>query len=40
MKIEARIFLWVATFFWVAATIYGIWTHTESGHIEWPASWR
>jgi hypothetical protein len=35
MKIEARIFLLVATFCWVAATIYGIWTRSADGHIEW-----
>jgi hypothetical protein len=35
VKIEARIFLAVATFCWVAAAIYGSWTHVEDGHIEW-----
>ena len=35
MKIEARIFLLVAVFCWVAATVYGIWTHDVDGGIEW-----
>lgn len=35
MKIEARIFLMVATFCWVVAAIYGYWTHLEDGRIEW-----
>lgn len=35
MKIEARIFLLVAAFCWVAAAIYGIWTRQDDGHIEW-----
>ena len=35
MKIETRIFLWIAIFCWAAATAYGIWTHITQGHIEW-----
>jgi hypothetical protein len=35
MKIEARIFLLVASFCWVAATVYGFWTRNADGHIEW-----
>ena len=35
MKIEARIFLWVAAFCWGAAALYGYWTNLDEGHIEW-----
>lgn len=35
MKIEARIFLLVATFCWLAGIMYAIWTHTSAGGIEW-----
>ncbi len=35
MKIEARIFLLVALFCWVAAAVYGFWTSHVNGHIEW-----
>jgi hypothetical protein len=35
MKIEARIFLVVAMFCWVAAAVYGIWTNASTGHVEW-----
>ncbi|HZZ97608.1 MAG TPA: cytochrome c oxidase subunit 4 [Jatrophihabitantaceae bacterium] len=35
MKIEARIFLLVAAFCWVAAATYGAWTRSVDGHIEW-----
>jgi hypothetical protein len=35
MKVEARIFLLVALFCWVAATTYAIWTRNQGGHIEW-----
>jgi hypothetical protein len=35
MKIEARIFLLVALFCWLAAAAYGAWTRAEQGHIEW-----
>ncbi len=34
MKIEARLFLGVAVFCWVAAAIYGWWTHHAQGHVE------
>src|ERR1700759_5651603 len=33
MKIEARIFLGVALFFWVAATAYPIWSNAGYGHV-------
>jgi Cytochrome c oxidase subunit IV len=32
MRVEARIFLGVALFLWVAAVVYAIWSGTESGH--------
>jgi Cytochrome c oxidase subunit IV len=32
MRVEARIFLGVALFLWVASVVYAIWTGTESGH--------
>lgn len=35
MKIEARMFLIVAVFCFVIATVYGIWTHTNDGAVEW-----
>ena len=35
MKIEARIFLWIAIFCWAAAIAYGIWSHIYFGEIEW-----
>jgi Cytochrome c oxidase subunit IV len=35
MKVEARIFLVVATFCWVAAAVYAIWATEVDGHIEW-----
>jgi hypothetical protein len=35
VKIEARIFLLVAGFCWLAAAAYGAWTHEVDGHIEW-----
>jgi hypothetical protein len=35
MKVEARIFLVVAVFCWVAAAMYGAWTRAADGHIEW-----
>lgn len=36
MKIEARIFLWVAVFCWVAAAVYGWWSgHYNNGQTEW-----
>ncbi|WP_375474976.1 cytochrome c oxidase subunit 4 [uncultured Jatrophihabitans sp.] len=34
MKIEARLFLGVALFCWVAAAGYGIWTHVTQHHVE------
>lgn len=35
MKIEARIFLVVAVFCWVAAAVYGFWSNAAYGHVEW-----
>jgi hypothetical protein len=35
MRIEARIFLAVALFAWLAAATYGAWTRVSGGHIEW-----
>jgi hypothetical protein len=35
LKIEARIFLWVAMFCWVAAAVYGIWAQASTGRVEW-----
>ncbi len=34
MKSEARIFLGVATFCWLAAIAYGVWSHLYQGHVE------
>jgi hypothetical protein len=34
VKIEARLFLGVATFMWVAAAVYGFWTHHDQHHVE------
>jgi hypothetical protein len=34
MKVEARIFLGVAVFLWLAAVAYGIWTAKTQGHVE------
>ena len=39
MKVEARMFLGVAVFLWLAAVFYGVWTGQPNsfshGHIEW-----
>ena len=36
MKIEARIFLWVASFCWVAAAVYAFWSsHAQDHRVEW-----
>ena len=35
MKIENRMFLGIAVFCWLAATMYGIWTHVQDGDVEW-----
>jgi hypothetical protein len=35
VKIEARIFLTITAFCWVAAAVYGYWTHLDTGRIEW-----
>jgi hypothetical protein len=34
MRVEARLFLGVAVFFWLAAIGYGIWSAKEQGHVE------
>ena len=34
MKVEARIFLLVAGFCWVASIMYGIWSAKTQGHVE------
>lgn len=34
MKIEARIFLWIMLFCFVAAAVYGWWTDHDSGRVE------
>jgi hypothetical protein len=34
MKVEARVFLTIAGFCWVAAALYGWWTDRDQGHIE------
>jgi hypothetical protein len=34
MKTEARMFLGIATFLWLAAIAYGIWSHVYQGHVE------
>lgn len=34
MKVEARVFLVVAVFFWAVAGLYGWWTDRVQGHIE------
>lgn len=34
MKIEARIFLWIALFCFAAAAVYGWWTAADSGRVE------
>jgi len=34
MKVEARIFLGLAAFMWLASIMYGIWTDKSQGHVE------
>ncbi len=34
MKIEARVFLFIAVFCWVMAAVYGFWSNKTDGHIE------
>ena len=34
MRVEARLFLGVAVFFWLAAIGYGIWSVNTQGHVE------
>ena len=34
MKVEARLFLGVATFLWLGAVAYGIWSKQDQGHVE------
>lgn len=35
MKTEYKIFVGVAGFLFAAATLYGIWTNGQTGHLEW-----
>ena len=35
MKLENHMFLGIAVFCWLAATMYGIWTHVNDGDVEW-----
>ena len=35
MKTEYKIFIGVAAFLFGAAVVYGLWTHGETGHLEW-----
>jgi hypothetical protein len=35
VKTEYKIFVGVAGFLFAAATLYGFWTHGESGRVEW-----
>jgi hypothetical protein len=34
LRVEARLFLAVATFFWLLAIAYGIWSAKTQGHVE------
>jgi len=34
MKTEARMFMGVALFLWVAAAVYGVWSDVYQGHVE------
>ena len=34
MRVEARLFLTLAAFFWLAAIGYGVWTHVTQRHVE------
>ena len=34
MKVEARLFLAVCAFCWVAAAVYGFWSHKSQHHVE------
>jgi hypothetical protein len=34
VKVEARLFMGVALFLWLAAVAYGIWTDRGQGHVE------
>ncbi|HKC27810.1 MAG TPA: cytochrome c oxidase subunit 4 [Jatrophihabitans sp.] len=34
MRVEARLFLTLAVFFWAAAIGYGVWTHVTQHHVE------
>ena len=35
MRTEYRIFAGMAVFLFSAATVYAIWTHGQTGHLEW-----
>jgi hypothetical protein len=34
VRVEARLFLTLAAFFWLAAIGYGVWTHVTQRHVE------
>jgi hypothetical protein len=34
MRVEARLFLGLAVFFWATAVLYGFWSAREQGHVE------
>ena len=34
MKVEARLFLGLAVFFWATAVLYGFWSSRDQGHVE------
>jgi hypothetical protein len=34
VKVEARLFLGVATFLWLGAIAYGVWSRQSQGHVE------
>jgi hypothetical protein len=34
MKLETRVFIGLALFFWLSALAYGIWTKQDRGHVE------
>ena len=35
MKLEARIFLWIAVFCFIVAAVYAWWTHHDFNAVEW-----
>ena len=38
MKLEARIFLWIALFCFIVTGVYAWWTHHDFGEVEWAGS--